>query len=261
MVSGGSPRTWRPKAAEAAIKALQIDPDLAEAHATLGYVRHYNWEWEEAERSFQRAIAAQPEQCAGSNLVRELPVLAAAIRRGDSGGADCPRSGPAVAHREPNVGWVFYRARRNDEAIAEFKRGLKLDPTYVQAHMRLAAAYGTAARHDEAMAERETVVRLTPGSLGNVVALEHAKMLAGRANEFRQRVAESIASLPQRYVPPSAIANPLFNTGRIDEGFEWLQRAYEERTNNMVYLGVEPDYDVVRDDNRFKALMRAVGLP
>ena len=57
MVSGGSPRMWRPRAAEAAIKALQIDPDLAEAHATLGYVRHYNWEWEEAERSFRRAIA------------------------------------------------------------------------------------------------------------------------------------------------------------------------------------------------------------
>ena len=81
-------------------------------------------------------------------------------------------------------------------------------------------------------------------------------MLAGRANEFDERLAELIARLPQTYAPPSAIANALFSAGRIDEGFEWLQRAYEERTNNMVYLGVEPVYDRVRDDPRFKTLMR-----
>ena len=91
---------WRPKAAEAAIKALQIDGDLAEAHATLGYVRHYNWEWAEAERSFRRAIALNPSNRAGSYLVCELPVLAAAVRRGHSRSADCPRAGSALAHRQ-----------------------------------------------------------------------------------------------------------------------------------------------------------------
>ena len=261
MVNGGSPRMWRPRAAEAAIKALQIDPDLAEAHATLGYVRHYNWEWEESERSFRRAIALN----ASNPLARiwYANFLCSRLRFDEA-----IREVLIARDLDPlslivsgNVGWVYYRARRNDEAIAEFERGLKLDPTYVQSHMRLAGSYGYAGRHDEAIAERETVVRLSPGNLGNVVALEQAKMLAGRPNQFAERIAELIAGRPKTYAPPSAIGNALFSAGRIDEGFEWLQRAYEERTNNMVYLGVEPDYDVVRDDHRFKALMRAVGLP
>ena len=95
----------------------------------------------------------------------------------------------------------YYRARRNDEAIAEFERGLKLDPTYVQAHMRLAGSYWYAGRHDEAIAERETVVRLSPGNLVNVVALEQAKMLAGRPNEFAERIAELIAGRPHDLCP------------------------------------------------------------
>jgi TolB-like protein/tetratricopeptide (TPR) repeat protein len=261
MVNGGSPRVWRPKAADAAIKALQIDQDLAEAHATLGYVRHYDWQWDEAERSFRRAIALNASNPLAriwySNFLCSRRRFDEAIRE-----ALIARDlDPLSLIVSTNVGWVYYRARRNDEAIAEFERGLKLDPTYLQAHMRLAGSYGDAGRHDEAIAESETVVRLSPGNVANVVALEQAKMLAGRANAFDQRMAELIAGLPESYAPPSAIANALFSAGRIDEGFKWLQSAYYERTNNLVYLGVEPVYDRVRDDPRFQVLMRAVGLP
>jgi TolB-like protein len=261
LVNGGSPRVWRPKATEAAIKALQIDPDLAEAHATLGYVQHYDWRWEEAERSFRRAIALNPSNALAriwySNFLSSRVRFDEAVREV----LTARDLDPLSLIVSTNVGWVFYRARRNDEAIAEFQRGLTLDPAYVQAHMRLAGAYQYAGRHEEAIAESETVVRLSPGNLANVVALEQAKLLAGRRNDFDRRIAELIAGLPERYAPPSAIANALFSVGRIDDGFTWLERAYSERTNNMVYLGVEPVYDRVRDDPRFQAMRRAVGLP
>ena len=261
MVNGGSPRIWRPKAAAAAIKALQIDPDLAEAHATLGYIRHYNWEWEEAERSFRRAVELNPSNPLAriwlSNFLCSRLRFDEAIREA----LIARELDPLSLIVSTNVGWVYYRARRNDEAIAEFQRGLRLDPGYLQAHMRLAGSYIYAGRHDEAIAESETVVRLSTGNMASIVALEHAKLLAGQPNQFDERIAELIAGYPETYAPPSAIGNALFSAGRIDERFEWLQRAYEEAYNNMVYLGVEPVYDVVRDDPRFKALMRAVGLP
>jgi eukaryotic-like serine/threonine-protein kinase len=261
LVNGGSPRVWRPKAAEATIKALQIDQDLAEAHATLGYVRHYDWQWDEAERSFRRAIALNASNPLAriwySNFLCSRLRFDEAIRE-----ALIARDlDPLSLIVSTNVGWVYYMARRNDEAIAEFERGLKLDPTYLQAHMRLAGSFGYAGRHDKAIAESETVVRLSPGNLANIVALEQVKMLAARANEFDRRIAELIAGLPKSYAPPSAIANALLSAGRIDEAFKWLQAAYNERTNNMVYLGVDPVYDRVRDDPRFHVLTRAVGLP
>lgn len=261
MVNGGSPRVWRPRATDAAVKALQIDADLAEAHATLGYVQHYDWEWEEAERSFRRAIALNPNNALAriwySNFLCSRVRFDDAIRE-----VLIARDlDPLSLVVSTNVGWVYYRARRNDEAIAEFSRGLKLDPTYLQAHQRLAGSLVLAGRHAEAIAENETIVRLSPGNLANVVALEQAKQLAGRPNEFDRRIAELIAGLPTRYAPPSMIANALFSAGRIEEGFTWLARAHDERTNNMVYLGVEPVYDVVREDPRFKAMMRSVGLP
>jgi TolB-like protein/tetratricopeptide (TPR) repeat protein len=260
MVGGGPPREWRPKAAEAAIKALQVDGDLAEAHATLGFVRHYDWQWTEAERSLRRAIALNPSYALArlwyANLLcsqrrfDEALVEVLAARTLD----------PLSLIVNTNVGWVLYRARRNDEAIAEYSKALALDPTYLQAHMRLAASYDYAGRFGEAMTEAERVAELSNRSLGSLLSLELTRLRAGQPNDFDRRITELIAALPQTYTSPGAIANLYFGAGRNEEGFRWLDRAFRERTNNMVYLTVEPVYDGVRDDPRFKALVKAVGL-
>ena len=202
MVSGGSPRMWRPKAAEAAIKALQIDPDLAEAHATLGYVRHYNWEWEEAERSFRRAIALNPSNPLAriwySNFLCSRRRFDEAIRE-----VLIARDlDPLSLIVSTNVGWVYYRARRNDEAIAEFERGLKLDPTYVQAHMRLAAAYWhcrvvTTKRSPNAKPWCDCRRELWRTSLRS----SRRRCWPGARTNSTERIAELIAGLPQDICP------------------------------------------------------------
>jgi tetratricopeptide (TPR) repeat protein len=260
MVGGGPPREWRPKAAEAAIKALQIDADLAEAHATLGYVRHYDWEWAEAESSFKRAIALNPSYALAriwyANYLCSRLRFDEAVRE-----VMIARSlDPLSLIVSTNVGWVLQMARRNDEAIVELERALALDPTYLQAHMRLAASYIHAGRFDAAIEENQAIARLSNGSAASLVGLEHTKMLAGRPHEFERRFSELLAGLPEAYVSPGALANTYFGAGRIDEGFIWLDRAYRERTNNIAYLAAEPVYDRVREDPRFKALLRAIGL-
>ena len=141
LVSGGSPQQWRPRAAEAAIKALQIDPGLAEAHATLGYVRHYNWEWEAAEQSLRRAIELNPSNALAhvwyANLLSSRLRLDEAVREVGLARALDPLS--LIVNT--NVGWVLFMARRNDEAIAQYieDAGARM-PKYVQAHTRLGDA-------------------------------------------------------------------------------------------------------------------------
>jgi TolB-like protein/tetratricopeptide (TPR) repeat protein len=260
MIGGGPPGEWRSKAAQAAIKALQVDADLAEAHATLGYVRHYDWQWTEAERSLRRAISLNPSYALAriwyANLLCSQNRFDEAVHE-----VTTARSlDPLSLIVNTNVGWVLYRARRNDEAIVEYKKALALDPGYLQAHMRLAASYDYAGRFDDALAETERVTELSNRSLDSLVGLELERLRAGRANEFDRRITALIDALPQTYTSPGAIANFYFGAGRNEDGIRWLDRAFRERTNNMAYLTVEPVYDKVRSDPRFKALVKAVGL-
>jgi TolB-like protein/Tfp pilus assembly protein PilF len=261
MVAGGSPKEWRPKAMGAAVKALQIDGELGEAHATLGYVRHYDWQWAEAENSFRRAIALNPNYALGRIWYANF---LCSLRRFDEAVAHVLVArdlDPLSLIVSTNVGWVFHRARRHQEAIAEYKRGLSLDPTYLQAHMRLTDSYLAVGRFDDAIDESETVARLSNRSPADVMLLERTKFLAGHPNEFQRRLDELIAQSSKGYASPAAIANAYFAVGRNDEGFVWLERSYRERTNNIVYLAVEPVYDGVRDDPRFKRMLQGIGLP
>jgi serine/threonine-protein kinase len=261
MVGGGSPREWRPKAAEAAIRALQIDPALAEAHATLGYVRHYDWEWDAAEKSFRRALELNPSYALGriwyANLLSSRGRSDEAIAQVTIAAELDPLS-PVVA---TNVAWVLINARKYDEAIAELTRTIARDPAYVQAHSRLGAAYSFSGRHDEAIAALETAVRLTKGRPSDLAALAQGLGLAGRREEAERLVTGLIADLPRQYVPAGALANAYAALGRTDEALTWLERSHRERTNNNAYLSVEPVYDTLRGEPRFQALVRATGLP
>jgi len=261
MVGGGSPRDWRPRAAEAAIRALQIDPGLAEAHATLGYVRHYDWEWDAAEQSFRRAIALNPSYSLAhlwyANLLSGRGRVDEALAEVTAAAELDPLS-PIVG---ANVGWVLIDARRYDEAIAALLPVVARDPTYVQAHSRLAGAYSRAGRHAEAVAEAETANRLAGNSAATRASLAQSLALAGRRGEAERLLEQLLAEHARSYVPPGAIANIYAALGRTDDALQWLERSHAERTNNNAYLAVEAVYDGLRSEPRFQALVAATGLP
>jgi tetratricopeptide (TPR) repeat protein len=261
MVGAGSPREWRPKAAEAAVRALQIDPAIAEAHATLGYVRHYDWQWEAAEQSFRRAIALNPNYALAriwyANLLSGRGRVDEAMAQVTAAAEIDPLS-PLIG---TNVGWVLINARRYGEAIAQLKPIVERDPAYVQAHSRLGAAYSFAGRHDEALTELERAVSLTGGRPADVAALAQALGLAGRREDAQPLLQRLLSERDRQYVPTGAIANVYAALGRTQEALQWLEQSHAERTNNNAYLAVEPVYDGLRSEPRFQALLRATGLP
>jgi tetratricopeptide (TPR) repeat protein len=260
MLGGGSPREWRPKAREAAIRALQIDPALAEAHATLGYVRHYDWEWEAAEQSLQRAIALNPSYPLAriwyANLLCGRGRVDEALAQVTAAAALDPLS-PIVG---TNLGWVLTNGRRYAEAIATLEPIVARDPGYVQAHSRLAAAYAFSGRHAESVAAAETANRLAGEDPPTRAGLAQTLALAGHRQEAVRLLEGLLAERARRHVPTGAIANVYASLGHTEEALRWLEESHAERTNNNAYLAVEPVYDSLRPHPRFQALLRATGL-
>jgi TolB-like protein/Flp pilus assembly protein TadD len=261
QISVLSPIESRQRAEEAAVKALELDGGLAEAHAALGVVNHYNWNWTAAEQRFKRAIELDPnyadahsayaaylmsrgraeEALAASNRARELDPLSLSIG----------------AQR----GFLLENARRYDEAIEQLRRVIAVDPNNYPAHWFLGHTYAANGQFDEAVAAAEKAVALSdraPGALG-ILGLVYG--LAGRKSEATTVLNELLALNERRYVTPAAIANVYIGLGDKDQAFVWLEKAYQERSYYIAWLKVFPIVDPLRSDPRFADLVRRVGLP
>jgi serine/threonine protein kinase/tetratricopeptide (TPR) repeat protein len=259
LVGTGSPRDFRPRAAAEAIRALQIDPYSAEAHAALGYVRHYEWQWAEAEREFRRAIELNPSYPYAhlwyANLLMSRRRLDEALQQvGLARELD-----PFSLIINSNLGWVLIAAGRNAEAIAQLRHTLTLDSTYVQAHMRLSGPLVALGRFDEARREAEMVVRLTNGSTSAAAGLAAIDAAAGRTADARRELAILLERAHTEYVPPGAVAGVYAKLGDTLNQDAWLMRAYEERSNALAYLLVDTAR-TWRTDATVLKLIAAVGL-
>ena len=259
MVGSGSPRDFRPRAAAEAIRALQIDPYSAEAHAALAYVRHYEWQWAEAERGFRRAIELNPSYPYAhlwyANLLMSRRRLDEALEQAKL----AQQLDPFSLIVNSNVGWVLTIAGRNAEAIAQLRQTLALDSTYVQAHMRLIDPLEALGMFDEARSEAETVVRLTNGSMSALASLAAIDAAAGRTAEARRELDAVLTRARTEYVPPGAVAIVYAKLGDTLNQDAWLMRAYEDRSNALAYLLADTTR-LWRVDATVRKLIAAVGL-
>jgi TolB-like protein/Flp pilus assembly protein TadD len=259
MVGTGSPRAHRPRAAAEAIKALQIDPGSSEAHAALGYVRHYEWQWAEAEQAFLRAIDLNP-----SNTLARLwyANLLMSRRRFD----EALRQAYAARDLDPfslivntNIGWILAFAGRHGEAVEHLIRTVALDPEYPQARWRLADALAMSGRYDEALVQANEAIRLanrSPSTL-SMLALVYSRM--GRTAQARTILRELLETARHQYVPPSAIGGVYGALGEDETALEWLERSYEEGSNFVAYMSVEPSQQRLRAHPRFQAILQRTG--
>ena len=250
------------KARAAALKAMELDEELAEAHAALGVVkRDFDWDWSGAEAEFNRALELNPgyvEACHwGGTLQGMLGRSANALREKKRALAMDPLS----VVIKTDLGRMLYFSRDYDRAETEFQSALEMDPGHETAHLWLAHVYQQKGEFERAIGELQTGERLSPKSMYAAARLGHGYALA-RKHEQARAILERLKTVAtQRYVSPYDIAIVYIGLRENDEAFVWLQKALQERSIWLGYIGVEPQLDELRSDLRFDELIRAVGLP
>ena len=260
LISAQPPMELRRLAEEAARQALALDSGLVEARIELGYVKNYNWDWDGAGRDLKQAVELAPNNAeAHYSYARNLVANGRAqesISEIDYAQKLDPLSVDIGTYR----GYALLCARRYDEAIGQFHSVLAMEPNYQRAYWHLGQAYAANRQFDEAIRTYEKLESLsgrTPSMLG---FLGECYGLAGRKAEAGRILNELLELSRRRYVTPPAVASVYMGLGDHDGAFAWLEKAYQERSNYMVYLKVFPGADPLRSDPRLDDLLRRIGL-
>ena len=250
-----------PKAKEAAEKALDLDEDLAEAHAARAFIYFmYDWNWAEAGREYRRAIDLKPEYTPARQWYASLlaatgqttEALAEAKRASDLD----PFSPIIVSHPS----WISYLSRDAEGTAVEARRALKLDPGFYPARRYLALAYDLQGKYNEALAEFQNAITISRGSVLSKAEVGHAYAKAGKRAEALRMIDELQHSTSERRVSPFHFALIYAGLGENDRAIEFLNKAVDERAERLVWLKVDPRFDGLRKDPRFNDLLRRIGL-
>jgi TolB-like protein/DNA-binding winged helix-turn-helix (wHTH) protein/Tfp pilus assembly protein PilF len=270
----GGPEVLKPhdamqQARAAASKALQLNDSLAEAHASLGNILHnYDWDWAGAEREYKRAIELNPNYATAHHLYAHLLIETGHTQESLAEARRALELDPYSPFVNNGVSRLYYLSRQYDKAIAQCQLGLQINPAYLPARIQLALAYEQTGKLAEAISQLEEAAGRTPNAKGQRLDLPvlhgllgHAYAVAGRNAEARKELAAMQAAAASRYVPPSYLAIVWMALGDKDQALSWLSRAYQDRSEHNLYLGLEPLVDPLRSDPRFLALIKNIGLP
>jgi tetratricopeptide (TPR) repeat protein len=254
-----------PKAKTAAMRAVELDPTLAEAHTALGQVNwSYDWDFLTAESEFRKAVELNPTSTIAhyrySNFLATMGRFDEAIAEGRRAQQLDPLS-PTV---NSLLGYVYTLAHRYVEALPWYKKSLELEPLVnglTEAEMTWTYAFNGSCT--EALAEYDKIPspptpaedQLVSGGRGFVYAV------CGRRRQALDIIAQFKRLVPKRHVDASIVAAVYTGLGNKDQAFEWLNKAYEDRASGIPFLKVDPFFDSLHSDPRFTDLLRRIGLP
>jgi serine/threonine-protein kinase len=248
-----------PKAKEAVLKALEIDEKMAEAHVSLAYIKmSYDWDWKGADKEFKRAIKLNPGY---STAHHWYAIYLSYMGRHNEAIAEIKLAldlDPFSLVINKDLAFRYILARQYDNAIKVLQRALEMNPNFPMLHSTLGLAYLGKSMFEEALKEFQKEEKLFLREMGPWIGIAYAKM--GKTDEAHKVLAELIEQLEKIYIPSSLIALIYFSLGENDKGFKWLDKAYEERDYFIRILKVDPNVDSVRSDPRFKALLKKVNL-
>ena len=251
-----------PKAKEAALKAVELDDASAEAHASLGIVKHvYDYDWPGAEREYQRAIELNP---AYEPAHRRYGLLLMELGRNEEAIAKFKQSqelDPLSVLGYFQLGMEFYFARQYDRTIEQEKKALELAPDYFGPHDYVAAAYLQKSMYQESIAAYEELLETSHDQPRAFSDLGNAYAVAGRTTDARKMLDQLIELSKHRYVRGIELARIYVGLGDKDKAFECLERSYADRSiTAFVGFKVDPRFDPLRSDPRFANLLRRMNL-
>jgi serine/threonine protein kinase/tetratricopeptide (TPR) repeat protein len=256
-----SPTEAFPRAKAEAMKALELDDSLADAHVSLAYALFRgDWKWSEAEKEFRQALAINPKSAQAHQWYSNLLV---ALGRPDE----------AIAHTKlaqkldstsliirAHFGFVYFFAHQYDDSIATCQKVLELDPTFFAVRRYLGQAYTQKGRYDQAISEFQKAVVGAGGSPLIRAELAYTFGVAGKKDEAEKILAELKQIGTERYFSPYHLALVYSGLGNKDETFNSLERALQDRADYLVFLSVDPRFEWLRNEPRFTSLQQRVGL-
>jgi TolB-like protein/DNA-binding winged helix-turn-helix (wHTH) protein len=256
-----SPAVAYPKAKDAALRAVQLDENLAEAHTTLAEVRHeYEWLWADAEREFRRGIELNQNSAIAHKSYAEFLMHGG---RNVEAIAEMERArdlDPLSLIDDSLLGFVYMNAGQNDRAIRECEKVIQLDPQFAPGHYFISGALMRASRYDEAISHLRTAKNLTNGASLITSGLAGAYAKSGR----RAQALHELHGLQERgkhaYVSPYGLAQVYADLGNNRAALGMLERAATEHAFELMFLRVDQSFIPLHDNPRFQQLLKKIGF-
>ncbi len=257
-----SPKQSFPKAFDAATKALKLDTTLAEAHATLGFYQfYYEWDWAEAEQEFRKAISINPNHELAYDW---YGYYLTAMQRYDEAQVVFSKAAsldPLSAGIGTDMGFSLYYNKQYDKAAEALRAALKLNPNFPLARIWLGRVYQVKKMYDQSIDEYKKALTVMSGwpvayaQIGNVYGVsgnhQQARVILDSLNSFATK----------KFVTSYGVALVYAGLGEKTKVYEWLNKAYDERSHWLVWLKVDPRWDEFRSDPQFAELLAKISLP
>ena len=258
---GLPPKEAYPQAKRAAMRAVELDERLAEAHATLAYIKTgYDWDWPGAEEGFRRAIELNPNYETAhqwyaeylSGMGRHQEAIAEIRRAREVNPLSLIINAVEVS--------VLCIAREYDQGISQGRKALEMDPHFAEVYGYLKRCYDQKGMYKEAIAAQQMRRKLAGLDPPETTALREAAAATSSRVYWQKRLEQELEDSKGALSTGFEMAEIFAQLGEKDQAFAWLERAYEERSFMMLYLKVAPNLDALRTDPRFADLLRRVGL-
>ena len=258
-IGSADPAKVVPEARAAAARALELDSNLAEAHAALAKIKlWYDWDWTGAEREFLRAIELNPNDSATHLLYSHYFQVRKRFGEALEENRRALNLAPLDILGSVHLAWLYCDSRDGDRAVKQSKRVLEMDPAFTGAHLWVARGYEQQGKWPEAIAAYEQT--RDSYSVGYLAGVAHAWAASGNRRQADVALAKLKEFSKQNYVSPLAFAEYYAARGDRDRAFEWLEKGYRQRAPGLIDLEVNYVWDTLRTDPRFHSLERRIGF-
>lgn len=258
--AGMPPRQAAPLAKAAAMKALEIDDTLAQAHASMASVFSYQWDWEAARKEYRRSIELNPSYATVRHWYAFYLAAMGHLEEAVQEGIKAKELDPLSIIINRDLALLFAYARQPEKAIEQYEKTLELDPDFALAHQGIGRAYLQSGMLKKGLEHIERAAALAPNNPAMRAALAHAYGVTGQSEKARNILGELLAEVHYAYIPATSIAVVYTGLGEADQALAWLEKACRDHDDGLLLLKVHPIYDSLRASSRFENILREMNL-